>query len=111
MDPRAARIGRNEALFREVNDRIERVSDALQITDERIGILCECGDPSCTEKIELSRAEYERVRADPSLFFVRPGHEEPGVEDVVEDHGVYGVIRKKVGAPAELAKELDDRRS
>jgi hypothetical protein len=109
VDARAARIGHNEALFREVNERIERVSEALQVTTERIAILCECGDESCAEKIEVALPEYERVRADSELFFVRCGHEQPDVERIVEQHEDYDVVRKEPGPAAELARDLDDR--
>jgi hypothetical protein len=109
MDERERRIGKNEALFREVNDRIERVTESLQVTTENLSILCECGDDSCMEKVEVSLPEYERIRADPALFFVRHGHEEPDVEDVVEEQRRYYVVRKRSGGPAELASELDPR--
>jgi hypothetical protein len=109
MDERARQVGRNEALFREVNERIERVSNALQVTTETIEILCECGNASCGERIELSLSEYERVRQGSTLFFVRSGHEQRDVEDIVEQHGSYDVVRKKPGPAAELARELDER--
>jgi hypothetical protein len=109
VDERQRRIGKNEALFREVNERIERVTASLQITTERIAILCECGDDSCTERIEVSLPEYDRVRQDSTLFFVCSGHEEPDVEIVVELNEGYDVVRKKAGPAAELARELDPR--
>jgi hypothetical protein len=109
VDERARRIGHNEALFREVNERIEKVSQALQATSERLEILCECGDQSCTERLDVPLAEYERVRSDPTLFFVRTGHELPEVEDIVEQTPEYDVVRKPEGGPAELARELDPR--
>ena len=109
MDERARRIGHNEALFREVNERIEKVSEELQVAGEGLAILCECGYESCTERVEVSTADYERIRSDPTLFFVRPGHEIPDVEDVVERGDEFDVVRKQSGAPAELARELDTR--
>ena len=109
MDERERRIGKNEALFREVNDRIERVTESLQVTTENLWILCECGDESCLEKVEVSLPEYERIRSDPALFFVLPGHELPDVEDVVEEAPGYYIVRKRSGGPAELATELDPR--
>jgi hypothetical protein len=99
VDERQRRIGKNEALFREVNERIERVTASL----------CECGDDSCTERIEVSLPEYDRVRQDSTLFFVCSGHEEPDVEIVVELNEGYDVVRKKAGPAAELARELDPR--
>jgi hypothetical protein len=109
VDERARRIGLNESLFREVNDRIERVTETLQVTSETIAILCECGDDSCTERVDVALSDYERVRKDPELFFVRPGHEIPDVEDIVESGSGWDVVRKKPGPSAELARELDPR--
>jgi hypothetical protein len=104
---REERIGRNEALFREVNERIERVTETLQV--ETLTILCECGDPSCLEQIQVSLPDYERVRADPTLFFIRAGHEDFDVEDIVEEHEDYHVVRKKDGSAAAEAQKLDPR--
>src|SRR6476620_1177632 len=73
-EERQRRIGRNQALFREVNERIERVSGALRTGTDTITVLCECGNQSCAEHIEVSLSDYERVRAEPTLFLVRPGH-------------------------------------
>lgn len=111
IDDRQRRLGRNEALFREVNERIERVSTSLQVETERFRILCECGDTSCTEQLEVSLGDYERIRRDPTLFFVRSGHEDPGVEHLVERHGDYDVVRKNTGEAAEIARSLDPRDS
>jgi hypothetical protein len=107
VDERERRIGQNEALFREVNERIERLSRSLQATDS-ITILCECADASCTEQIEISLSKYQRIRQDSTFFFVRPGHEQTDIEDVVEQAEEYYVVRKTDGA-AEVARELDPR--
>jgi hypothetical protein len=108
ISERERKVGLNEALFREVNERIERVSDALQIASERLGILCECGDISCMEQLEVPQAEFERIRQDATLFFVRNGHEDGEAEDIVEHHDHYDVVRKKADA-ARLARKLDSR--
>jgi hypothetical protein len=106
---RERRIGFNEAVFREVNERIEQVSESLQVTTDTIEILCECGNDACAERLEVPVGEYERVRKDPTLFLVLPGHEVAGVEDVVEQTEDYDVVRKNGGEAAELARELDPR--
>jgi len=108
-EERERRIGRNEALFREVNERIEQVSEALQVEPERLRILCECGNKSCFEHVEVSLPEYEQVRANATLFFVRPGHENADVEEIAEEHEGYTVVRKKEGPAAAQARELDPR--
>jgi hypothetical protein len=109
MSERERRIGRNEALFREVNDRIEQVTETLQVTTDSLRILCECGKASCTEQINVTMSEYERVRSDSELFFVRRGHALADVEEVVERHDDHDVVRKEPGDAARLAHELDPR--
>ena len=109
MDESARKIGENEALFRAVNERIEGLGEAFGLITESMTIVCECGDGLCIEQIELPVSEYERIRADSTLFVIRPGHEIPDVEDVVERHDSFDVVRKRSGGPAELARETDPR--
>jgi hypothetical protein len=106
QDRRTYQIARNEALFREVNERVQEVSEsrATLTTD----FVCECGDAGCTKTIPLRDEEYERVRADPLLFAVVPGHEIPDVEEVVAENERFNVVRKHV-AEGVLARETDPR--
>lgn len=57
----------------------------------------------------LTPQAYEELRGDPTLFAIVPGHEQPDVEDVVERHDGYHVVRKRGGAPAQVARETDTR--
>jgi hypothetical protein len=110
VNERDRRIGQNEALFREVNERVERLAETFQATEAPMALLCECGNENCFEQIELTVDEYEALRADPSLFAVRPGHDAREAEDVVEEHDPrYWVVRKHPGQPQALAEELDPR--
>jgi hypothetical protein len=109
VDEQQERIGRNEALYRSINERLEELNDAFAKITETFTVVCECGDALCTEQVTVDVREYERVRSDPSLFFVRPGHVAPDVEVVVEADDAYEVVRKREGEPAELARELDHR--
>lgn|SRR5881227_1903629 len=97
---RAGRVAWNEAAMRDVNEAINRGT----WPDEQSGSFrCECGTQSCTEIIELPIREYERIRTDPKRFVIMPGHEERDVEDIVEAHQRYIVVRKrgKAGSIAE----------
>lgn len=94
-DERARRLAENEARFREINDRVERdLEHVVEDPDELLPFVCECAMRTCNATIELSRDEYERVREQPILFAAAPGHEILDVEDVVERHERYVVIRK-----------------
>jgi len=101
------RIGRNEATFRSINEDIERGRDA---EDDRtlVGFVCECGSAECSRLIELTPAEYEAVRSDPCRFAIVDGHELLEVEEVVEKHDRYAVVRK-LEASGAVAKETDPR--
>jgi hypothetical protein len=106
IDRRKYQIARNEALFREVNERVQEVSeDRATVTTD---FVCECGDATCTETIALRDEEYELVRADPLLFAVVPGHEIPDVEEVVAENQRFNIVRKHV-AEAVIAQETDPR--
>ena len=109
MDERKRRIGENEALFRDVNERVKDVNDGFGVLLDDIQLVCECGNLDCVERIHLDGPAYEELRADPALFAVRPGHQTPDTEDVVSEGGDYLVVRKKQGGPAELAADLDTR--
>ena len=109
MEGRVERVGLNEALFREVNERIEDVADTLGPPRDTLDILCECGSARCTKRITLQREDYETLRSDPHLFAVFPGHDEPTVEQVVSHHEGYDVVRKAVGPAERTAEETDPR--
>jgi hypothetical protein len=106
MDAREERIARNEVLFREVNERIRELADPPR--EARIEIFCECGLDDCTERIEVRVRDYELVRAEPTRFVLREGHEISDVEDVVISPDGYLVVEKR-GRLAEMARETDPR--
>jgi hypothetical protein len=108
-DERARKIGANEAMFREVNERIEDLAETFGLRDRPLDLICECGDASCTQHITMRIGEYEALRKDPTLFTVYPGHEMPNVERVVEQRDAYDVIRKHEGEPARIARDTHTR--
>lgn len=90
-------------IFRDVNERIADIAGAWD-WGEYQGFLCECARPDCTEAVELSRSEYEAIRAVPVRFFTLLGHERADQERVVERHDGYVVVEKlgQAGRDAEL---------
>src|SRR5215210_2106079 len=85
-------LGRNEALFREVNEAIAATADGLH--SDEADFVCECGDPACTQRITAPLDDYERVREDPTRFILEPGHDEPRIERVVRETKDYAVVEK-----------------
>jgi hypothetical protein len=101
------RIGRNEALFREINEAIEQ---GLWPGEQRklIRFRCECARLDCQRVIQLPLADYEAVRANPRRFVLEPGHEIPEV-DIVVDRCDGFVVVEKVGAAGRTAEAEDPR--
>lgn len=99
-------IARNEALFREVNERVDEVSGSR--STETTDFLCECGNADCTEAIALRDEEYEHVRSDSLLFAVKPGHEIPDVEDLLVTNERFSIVRKHA-SEAVVARQTDPR--
>ena len=107
-EERERRAGRNQALFREVNERIAGLNVLEPPLDEQWEFLCECADPSCVAMIAMTGADYRQVRSEPTYFFVAPGHVAGDVETVVADVGHY-VIVDKHGKAADVAIGTDPR--
>ena len=109
MDVRETRLGLNEAVFREVNERIRGLASLFKWREpEALDLVCECRNATCVQRIEMTRAEYEALRAVDTHFAVYPGHADPEIERVISSHKGYEVVAKQGGA-AEVARDLSSR--
>ena len=111
IDGRRARAGKNQSLFRDVNERIEDSTedfgeelDATKMFD----FLCECAHPECIERIRMTQGQYEALRRDPTHFAIKSGHEINDVEAIVANNERYIVVAK-LGVAARAATHLDPR--
>lgn len=103
-DDRGVRVARNEALFREVN---ERIKDAAQDAEALI-LMCECGDLECTATFQVAPAEYESTRTGGGFFLVIPEHADLTLERVVARANGFLVV-EKLGEAGDVARDLDPR--
>lgn len=105
---------RNETLFRNLNERLKELGDALDMAVvgaaviDREEFFCECGALDCMARLEMTREEYEAVRAHPARFIVLLDHVDDAIETIVETHARYTVVQKQ-GEEAEIARENDPR--
>ena len=83
---RAARLTKNEAVFREVNERVQALND-FGAQAERFSIVCECGQDTCADVIQVL----------------------PEIEEVVEQHEGFVVVDKHDGIPEKIAAQTDPR--
>lgn len=103
MSSHEERVARNEQLFQVVNRHIEELEEKLGHR-KTFSILCECSKKYCVDVFEVEPAAYQRVRSNPLLFFIVPGHEDPEVERVVERTPEYLVV-EKTGRAAGVVRE------
>jgi hypothetical protein len=108
-DTTAERVARNDAIFREANEKIRGSAEELDFTDI-VPFICECADPECTKVLRLSISDYEQVRSDATHFINAKGHvvAGQGFAEVIEERDGWDIVAK-VGAAAEIVEELDPR--
>ena len=109
MSERARRVGLNEALFRDVNERLQDLNETFGAITGNFTIMCECGNLACDERLAITPSAYQELRAEPTLFAVAPGHEIVEVEEVVTRCGSYDVVKKRPGEPERVARATDPR--
>jgi hypothetical protein len=114
MDRRLERKARNEALVREVNERIADVDKVahernLASDQEFFEFLCECGgdasDFACEERVQMTINEYEEVRSQDDRFAVAPGHDTDVLEWVVRRTDRFVIVDKRPAAEPFVADD------
>jgi hypothetical protein len=101
------RIARTESLFRGVNERI--AESAGRFGSDDASFVCECADPSCTDRIRASLEEYEEVRADGAQFLLVDDHINEEVERVVERRPGFTLVEKFKPLVRRTVERLDPR--
>jgi hypothetical protein len=99
------RVGHNESVFRDINERAEEIGTALEGPTE---FVCECYRTDCTARLDVPLDVYEQVRARSRHFLVVPGHEQLEYERVV-DQGNGWLVVTKIGVAGEVAEDEDPR--
>jgi hypothetical protein len=87
------RLARNQAIFREVNERLREIANPAASSSEYV---CECSSVDCHATLELELSDYEAVRSMPNVFVILPGHELLDVERVLEENDHYMLVEKTV---------------
>ena len=88
----------------------ERIAESAERFDaDETKFVCECADPTCTNRVDATLAEYERVRGDGATFLVVNGHEDERAEAIVRADGDRAVVEKRHPLVAPVVRKLDPR--
>ena len=110
MSETERRKAANEAVFRNVNERIKALQHSFAVAErEPLQMICECDKLDCMERVSVGVDAYELVRSHSDEFIVSPGHEDARIEEVISVTSGYTIVRKKQGDPREVAVETDPR--
>ncbi len=72
---------------REVNENSAELGERFGLHEETLALICECGDSTCAERVEVPADEYERLHAE-GRRIVAPGH----APDESERRAGYAVV-------------------
>jgi hypothetical protein len=117
MRVRLERQARNEALVREVNERIDSLDRAAEESgaipeQSTFGFHCECGsDSGCPDMVWMTLAEYEVVREQDDRFALAPGHENEQLEHIVARNDRFVIVDKIAAAEPYVADDSRARTS
>jgi len=102
------RVSHNEVVFRSANESLARVFAGSAGDVEVYPFLCECGNRSCTEVVQVPLEVYGSIREHSTRFLHLPGHGERGLEEIVEEGEGYEIVQKwgRAGAIARASWPL-----
>lgn len=100
------RLARNQALFREVNERMLELNDGFD--GNSMVFVCECSNVDCTATLAINRNDYESVRAHPTFFAIASGHEILAIEKVIDQRNGFTIVQKTT--ESDYAVETDPRK-
>lgn len=75
-----------ENVFRQINESLLKLDNPQ--------FVCECSDASCAEPIEVSAELVRSLHADRNLYVVKPAHINSDLEERVEAHAEFTIVRK-----------------
>ena len=95
------RLIENEVIFKDVNKNIkEFIKEETAGTSATVlPFYCECSDPECIDRINLSTTKYEKLHKGSRYYITMVGHEFPEVETVISKESNFQVVQKHFTPP------------
>ena len=75
-----------ENVFRQINELLLKLDNPH--------FICECSEASCAEPVEVSAEIMRTLHADRNLYVVKPAHINADLEELVDAHAEFTIVRK-----------------
>lgn len=111
MSEREQRLARNEAYFRDVNERVQEHVKDVAGAHATFNILCECSSMACAERIPVTASEYDEAHRNPRQFIVALGHVQFEIEESVVHTDRFEIVRKHAEAGDVAARAAGTQQS
>jgi thymidylate kinase len=82
-----------------VNKNIQEFVEGEANMPDKLAFYCECSDPECIERIELTTDDYARSHKEDRHFITKVGHEFTQIEKVLKKYSHYQVVEKNFTPP------------
>lgn len=99
----------NQVRFRDFNEWIKASNDRLGTDRILEEFVCECSDGTCRQVIMLTRLEYESVRAFGARFAIALNHENPELDQVLEQNERFATSENLPGPGMRRAFAMNPR--
>jgi hypothetical protein len=106
------RMVENEAIFREINEEVQKgfnklqrmandegQEDLIEVPNTPLEYYCECSDENCRERIKLKLSEHTKIHKNRSAFVLKVGHHVDSIEKVLEKMPGYYIVEKYSDPP------------
>jgi hypothetical protein len=84
----------NQELFRMANERLEDLVAERLEPGHSVPFLCECADPMCMGRVDLTLEDYREVRSHERQFVMLAGHLRIAGEEIVSEGDGYEIAEK-----------------
>jgi hypothetical protein len=95
MNTESERGRHSQREFRYANGRfIDLLVKSMTPDGQLIPFLCECADPDCLGRIEITAWRYEDIHMDEQDYVILPGHARIAGEAILEENSYYDIVKK-----------------
>lgn len=95
------RLIENEVIFRSVNQNIQEFMDEKTNSTGLMPFYCECSEPNCVERIEMTTEEYAKIHENKKWFITKPKHQFFMIEKVIKKTQNYQIVEKYFTPPSQ----------